>query len=130
MPHGLPLRVGILVVGVVLNGVATGLYIVAGLGPGPSDGPRTGMASRGHSIRVVRTAIELIVLTVGWVLGGTLGAGTVVYAVAIGPLVHVFIPLVRGQNARSVGAPVKFEHALCDRERTRTPDMGDDDKGA
>jgi uncharacterized membrane protein YczE len=92
-PHALGVRIALLVVGVFLNGVATGMYIGAGLGPGPRDGLMTGLAARGHSIRVVRTGIELAVLFVGWRLGGTVGVGTVVYALAIGPLAHVFVPL-------------------------------------
>jgi uncharacterized membrane protein YczE len=92
-PSGLAVRVLVLVAGVVLNGVATGLYIGAGLGPGPRDGLMTGIAARGHSIRVVRTCIEGTVLVTGWLLGGNVGPGTVLYAVAIGPLAHVFIPL-------------------------------------
>jgi len=94
-PHGLTLRTVFLLAGVGLNGVATGAYIGAGLGPGPRDGVMTGLAARGHSIRVVRTAIELTVLASGWLLGGTVGIGTVVYALAIGPLAHIFIPLLR-----------------------------------
>ncbi|MFN2462991.1 MAG: YitT family protein [Candidatus Dormibacteria bacterium] len=85
----------LLIGGVVLNGVATGAYIGAGLGPGPRDGLMTGYAARGHSIRAVRTVIELTVLSVGFLLGGTVGIGTVVYALAIGPLAHVFIPLLK-----------------------------------
>jgi len=90
--HGLAARLFVMVAGVVLNGVATGLYIGAGLGPGPRDGLMTGLAARGHSIRVVRTSIELTVLLTGWVLGGTVGIGTVVYALAIGPIAHFTIP--------------------------------------
>jgi uncharacterized membrane protein YczE len=82
----------LLVAGVVCNGVATALYIGAGLGPGPRDGLMTGLAARGHSIRVVRTAIELTVLVIGWSLGGTVGVGTILYALSIGPLAHFFIP--------------------------------------
>ena len=80
--------------GVVLNGIATGAYIGAGLGPGPRDGLMTGMAARGHSVRVVRTCIEVTVLITGWLLGGTVGLGTVVYALGIGPIAHVSIPLL------------------------------------
>ena len=92
-PHALPERIACLVCGVLLNGVATGAYIGAGLGPGPRDGLMTGLAARGHSIRVVRTGLEVTVLAVGWLLGGTVGVGTVVYALSIGPLAHVFVPL-------------------------------------
>jgi len=89
------LRIAFLVGGIVLNGVATGLYIGARLGPGPRDGLMTGFVARkpGRSIRRVRTVIEVAVLGVGWLLGGTVGVGTVLYAVAIGPLAHVFIPM-------------------------------------
>jgi uncharacterized membrane protein YczE len=92
-PHALPIRVAFLLVGVLLNGIATGAYIGAGLGPGPRDGLMTGLAARGHSIRLVRTGLEVTVLAIGWLLGGTVGVGTVVYALAIGPLAHVFVPL-------------------------------------
>lgn len=91
-PASMAGRAGVLVAGVVINGVATGLYIGAGLGPGPRDGLMTGLAARGHSIRVVRTAIELTVLVIGWILGGTVGVGTILYALSIGPLAHFFIP--------------------------------------
>jgi uncharacterized membrane protein YczE len=91
-PHELAARIVCLVVGVFLNGVATGAYIGAGLGPGPRDGLMTGLARRGHSIRVVRTSLEVGVVVIGWLLGGTVGVGTVLYAVSIGPLAHVFVP--------------------------------------
>jgi uncharacterized membrane protein YczE len=94
-PHATLARAVTMLAGVALNGVATGAYIGAGLGPGPRDGLMTGLAARGHSIRVVRTGLELTVLAAGWILGGTVGVGTVVYAVLIGPLAHVFIPLLR-----------------------------------
>ena len=94
-PDPLALRVVFLVAGVVGNGIATGLYIGARLGPGPRDGLMTGFVARkpGRSIRLVRTVIEVTVLAVGWLLGGTVGVGTVLYAVSIGPLAHIFIPL-------------------------------------
>src|SRR5579862_9804443 len=98
-PHGLAVRATCLVAGVFLNGVATGAYIGAGLGPGPRDGLMTGLAARGHSIRIVRTGMELTVLVAGWRLGGTVGVGTVVYALGIGPLAHAFIPLLRIDGA-------------------------------
>jgi uncharacterized membrane protein YczE len=99
--HALWLRWAEFAAGVVLNAVATGLYIGAGLGAGPRDGLTTGLGARGRSIRVVRTGIELSVLGVGWLLGGNVGAGTVAYAVAIGPLVHVTIPLFAGRGLSS-----------------------------
>jgi uncharacterized membrane protein YczE len=87
-------RVVVLVTGVLLNAVATGLYIGAGFGPGPRDGLTTTVAARGHPIRVVRTVIEVSVLVLGWLLGGSVGLGTVLYATSIGPLTHVTIPLL------------------------------------
>lgn len=81
-----------LTAGIVANGIATGLYIGAGLGPGPRDGLMTGLAARtGRSIRLMRTVIELSVLAAGWVLGGPVGLGTLLYAVSIGPIVQISI---------------------------------------
>ena len=92
-PAALPARAALLAGGIVLNGVASAAYIGARLGPGPRDGLMTGLAARtGWSIRLVRTGIELTVLAVGWLLGGTVGIGTVVYALAIGPLTQAFLP--------------------------------------
>jgi uncharacterized membrane protein YczE len=92
--HALAWRIGDTVSGVLLCGVATGMYIGANLGPGPRDGLMTGLARRtGASIRLTRTSIELTVLATGWLLGGTVGVGTVVFALAIGPLAQVFLPL-------------------------------------
>lgn len=94
--HTWPARVGLMVGGIVLNGVASAAYIGARLGPGPRDGLMTGLAARtGRSIRLVRTAIEVVVLATGWLLGGTVGIGTVLYALAIGPLTQAFLPLFR-----------------------------------
>ena len=87
-------RIALMVGGIVLNGVATAAYVGARLGPGPRDGLMTGLAARtGWSIRLVRTGLEVIVLAVGWLLGGTVGIGTVLYALAIGPLTQAFLPL-------------------------------------
>src|SRR3954454_5037207 len=105
-PHALAPRVALMVAGVGLNGVATGLYIGARFGPGPRDGLMTGMAARGHSLRVVRTSLELTVLVVGAALGGTVGIGTVVYALAIGPLAHVFVPALTVRVPEPAPAPV------------------------
>lgn len=93
VPDHLAVRGVLLVTGVVLNGVATGMYVGANFGPGARDGLMTGLAARGMSIRLARTIIEVSVLGLGWLLGGTVGVGTLLYAVAIGPLAHVFIPL-------------------------------------
>lgn len=94
-PDALPIRVAFLIGGVVLNGVATAAYIGARFGPGPRDGLMTGLVARtGRSVRLVRTSIELTVLASGWLLGGTIGVGTVLYALSIGPLVHLLLPLL------------------------------------
>jgi uncharacterized membrane protein YczE len=90
--HGLAVRVALMAAGIVLNGAATGLYIAARFGPGPRDGLMTGLNRRtGLSVRLVRTAIEITVVVTGFVLGGTVGVGTVLYAVAIGPLAQLFL---------------------------------------
>ena len=100
-------RLGLLLGGVVGTGIGTGLYIGAGLGPGPRDGLMTGLAARGHSIRVVRTALELSALAVGWWLGGTVGVGTLVFALAIGPLSHYFIPLLTVGPTANAGSEAR-----------------------
>ncbi|MER7725761.1 hypothetical protein [Streptomyces sp. NPDC096323] len=90
--HGLAAQAGVMVAGIVLNGVATGLYIAARFGPGPRDGLMTGLHRRtGRSIRLVRTAIEVAVVLTGFLLGGSLGVGTVLYALGIGPLAQFFL---------------------------------------
>lgn len=95
-PAALAPRIGLLVVGIALNGVATALYLGAAFGAGPRDGLVSGLVRRGHSVRVVRTAIELTVLVAGIALGGTVGVGTVAFALAIGPLTHHLIPRLAG----------------------------------
>jgi uncharacterized membrane protein YczE len=92
-PDSLVLRLAMLAAGVVANGLAGALYIGSQLGPGPRDGLMTGLVSRtGLSVRLVRTSLEITVLSVGFLLGGQVGLGTVLYAVAIGPLVHTMLP--------------------------------------
>ncbi len=91
-PDGAAARVALMLGGVLGNGVATGMYIGAQFGPGPRDGLMTGLAARGHPVRVVRTGIEAVVLATGIVLGGTVGIGTLLYAVGIGPIVHRTLP--------------------------------------
>ncbi|ASR33910.1 hypothetical protein BAY61_01665 [Prauserella marina] len=86
-------QITLLVGGVALNGLATAVYVGARLGPGPRDGLMTGLAARtGRSVRLVRTGIEIAVLAAGWLLGGAVGVGTVLYALAIGPLTQIFLP--------------------------------------
>jgi uncharacterized membrane protein YczE len=96
LPHAerLPWRIADMLSGVLLCGIATGMYIGANFGPGPRDGVMTGLARRtGLSIRLTRTGIEVTVVLLGWVLGGTVGVGTVVFALAIGPLAQLFLPI-------------------------------------
>jgi len=91
-PATLPVRTAMMVGAVVLNAVSTVMYIGAGMGPGPRDGLMTGLVARtGWSVRLVRTGIEVTVLATGWLLGGTVGVGTVVYALGIGPLVQLVL---------------------------------------
>ncbi len=91
--HSLALRVLLAPTGIVLNAVATAAYIGVRLGPGPRDGLMTGLVTRtGTSVRLVRTGIEVTVVATGWLLGGTLGPATVLYALAIGPLVQPLLP--------------------------------------
>lgn len=86
-------RVALLLGGIVLNGMATAMYIGSQLGPGPRDGFMTGLSRiSGRSIRLVRTAIEVAVVALGWALGGAVGLGTILYAVAIGPLAQLMLP--------------------------------------
>ena len=87
-------QIAMLAGAVVLNGIASACYIGARLGPGARDGLMTGLARRtGWSVRLSRTLIEIVVLGVGWLLGGSVGVGTVVYALAIGPVVQLLLPL-------------------------------------
>lgn len=92
-PGQLGWRVAMMIGAVALNGFATACYVGAQLGPGPRDGLMTGLNQRtGWSIRLVRTIIEIIVLAAGWILGGLVGVGTVVYALGIGPIVALLLP--------------------------------------
>ncbi|MFD2397572.1 YitT family protein [Prauserella oleivorans] len=93
--HVLAWQIALLLGGIVLNGLATALYVGARFGPGPRDGLMTGLSARtGRSVRLVRTLIEVCVLAAGWLLGGTVGVGTVLFALAIGPLTQLFLPYV------------------------------------
>lgn len=100
----MPARVALMLAGVALNAVSTVLYVGAGLGPGPRDGLMTGLVQRtGRSVRLVRSTIEICVLAVGWLLGGTVGVGTVVYAFGIGPSVQLVLRLTPKSWLRSSG---------------------------
>ncbi|MFI2379937.1 YitT family protein [Streptomyces sp. NPDC018964] len=110
--HTMAVRVPLTVAGIVLNGAATGLYIAARFGPGPRDGLMTGLNRRtGVSVRLVRTAIEITVVVTGFVLGGTVGVGTLLYAVTIGPLAQLFLrvfavpPASGGSTVVAAGPP-------------------------
>lgn len=93
VPESLGWRAAYLVLGILINGVATAAYIGARLGPGPRDGLMTGLVRvTGRSVRLIRTLLEVTVVVIGWLLGGNLGFGTVLFALAIGPVVHVFLP--------------------------------------
>ncbi|WP_134065732.1 YczE/YyaS/YitT family protein [Mycobacteroides salmoniphilum] len=94
-PSAMAVRVAFLVGGVLLNAIATVLYVGAGLGPGPRDGLTTGLVQRtGRSVRLIRTTIEVIVVATGWLLGGNVGVGTLLYALGIGPLIQVVLWLL------------------------------------
>ncbi|WP_174447562.1 membrane protein YczE [Streptomyces prunicolor] len=98
--HGLAVRIPLLLAGIVLNGAATGLYISANFGPGPRDGLMTGLHRRtGRSIRLIRTALEVMVVATGFALGGTVGIGTLLYALAIGPLAQLFLRVFAAPSA-------------------------------
>lgn len=95
-PEGYAVRAGWLIAGIVLNGIAGGAYIGAGMGPGPRDGLMTGLCRRtGGPVKWVRSGIEIGVLAIGWMLGGTVGVGTILYAATIGWIVHHALPLFR-----------------------------------
>jgi uncharacterized membrane protein YczE len=107
---GAPLwvRAGYLISGILVIGMGTGLYIGARMGPGPRDGLMTGIVARFPrlSIRLVRTVLELTVLGLGWLLGGTVGLGTLAFALAIGPLAQLFIPMFTVMAEDRAPAPV------------------------
>jgi uncharacterized membrane protein YczE len=104
-------RIAFLVVGIYVFGPGSGFYIGAGLGPGPRDGLMTGLARRGRSVRVVRTGIELAALAIGAALGGSVGIGTVAFALTVGPNVHwhldrMTLPAARPRREEPDGVPI------------------------
>ncbi len=113
--HTMAVRIPLLVGGIVLNGVATGLYIAARFGPGPRDGLMTGLHRRtGRSVRLMRTAVEVAVLATGFALGGTVGVGTLLYALSIGPLAQLFLRMfaVPSESGSTVVATGPSERAI------------------
>ena len=97
-PELLAARIPLLVAGIVITGLGMGLYIGAGLGPGPRDGLMTGVAAKGYPLWAVRTVLELAALAAGWALGGNVGIGTVAFAFSIGPLGHFFLAHLHLEN--------------------------------
>jgi uncharacterized membrane protein YczE len=113
-PAGLSGKVALTAAGLLLNGVATAMYIGAQLGPGPRDGLMTGLARRtGHSLRLVRTLIEVLVVAIGWLLGGVLGLATLAYALLIGPLTQAMLPFFT--------VPLDAPNTLDDPDALRAP---------
>ena len=102
-PELLVARTAMMLGGVAVIAIGSGLYIGAGLGPGPRVGLRTGFAKRGRSSRVARTASELTVLVIGIVLGGAIGVGTAVFALGIGPMVQFFLPRLQIRQRVTIG---------------------------
>ncbi|GGJ31229.1 membrane protein [Paenarthrobacter histidinolovorans] len=105
-------QIAMLAGAVILNGIASACYIGARLGPGARDGLMTGLVRRtGWSVRLVRTGIEVVVLAVGFLLGGSVGVGTVVYALAIGPIVQVLLPKFMVPERSKATAPTEAVEA-------------------
>ncbi|MFM2114124.1 MAG: hypothetical protein RL643_1082 [Actinomycetota bacterium] len=102
--EAMALRIPMLLGGILLVALGSALYIGSGLGPGPRDGIMTGLAARGIQIRVARTFIEVTVLVVGWLLGGQVGVGTVLFAIAIGPLVQPLLPRLTMESRTNSGS--------------------------
>jgi uncharacterized membrane protein YczE len=129
-PGPWPWRLLFLLAGVVGTAVATGLYVGAGWGPGPRDGLMTGLARLGLPLLVARTLVEASVLAGGWLLGGTVGIGTAVYALGIGPLVAFFLPRLAlppaEPRAATTGSPrtgSRWSAAGRARHRPATPEQ-------
>nr|WSX48090.1 hypothetical protein OG409_03475 [Streptomyces sp. NBC_00974] len=102
---GLSTRIALLFGGILLNALSIAVYVGARFGPGPRDGLMTGASAlTGRSIRFIRTSIEITVLGVGWLLGGTVGAGTVLYALAVGPVTQFFMPRFAYTSSTERGA--------------------------
>ncbi|WP_417220239.1 YczE/YyaS/YitT family protein [Arthrobacter sp.] len=119
--HGLVLQIAVIVVALLVNGLGGALYIGSQFGAGPRDGLMTGLHLRtGWSLRLIRTGIEVTVLAIGWLLGGTVGLGTVAYALLIGPSTQFFLrwTIVELTPPRRIGS------RTADRATTPCPDDG------
>jgi len=108
------LRWALMAGGTLIIAIGSGLYIGAGLGPGPRDGLMTGLANKGLNVAVARIGIEIAVLVIGYFLGGTVGIGTLVFAFGVGPLVAIFLPMfsMKPLYRYQEKDPGKFEGAL------------------
>lgn len=119
---GLLAQIAVLLGGIVLVAIASGLYIGARFGPGPRDGLMTGMNARlGWPIWMCRAIVEITVLSVGWLLGGTVGVGTVLFAVLIGPLVHLALPLLDTRKRTQRGPKTTAESSVLSEHRPIAP---------
>ena len=107
-PEALVARIALMVTGIALVGVGSGFYIGSGLGPGPRDGLMTGLAARGWRVSRARTSVEIVVLVIGWLLGGSVGVGSLVFAASVGPIVQRTIPAL---SIRSVGTTTSDDDA-------------------
>lgn len=124
-PSATAARWVLLLGGIVANGVAGALYLGSQFGPGPRDGLMTGIVRRsGWSVRLVRTTLELSVLGVGWALGGTVGLGTVLYALLIGPVLQLFLPLLTVPVDAPEAGSTEPEASAVHRERERQHGVG------
>ncbi len=94
------LRISLMLGGIVVTGIGSGFYIGAGLGPGPRDGLMVGLAKRGFNIGKARTGVEVAVLLAGVALGGSIGIGTIAFAVLIGPIVAKTLPLLQIRSTK------------------------------
>jgi len=123
-PEALWGRAALMLGGIALNGVAGAMYIGSQLGPGPRDGLMTGLVRRtGLSVRLVRTSLEVTVLAVGWLLGGVVGVGTVLYALLIGPITQVFLPRMTVRLTPPAGSvAAALERASDPRRRVSVSD--------
>jgi uncharacterized membrane protein YczE len=107
--ESLAIRWTLLLGGILMVAIGSGFYIGAGLGPGPRDGLMTGIARRGVNIGVARFGIEISVLVIGWMLGGTVGVGTVLFAFGMGPLIALLLPRLSVASTETIGHAVPPE---------------------